>query len=141
MRRPYEVPETRRRGIPEMVIYHIPSFDPAHSWSVYRAGKSTTLHTIRWEQGADGRRISGAKPGMTPPSPAPTLVQTTFEIDGDWWEGALSRFAGLRIPLAARRVACLDGETFGIDRPSEFALEWWCDGPIEWTDISRWTRE
>jgi hypothetical protein len=140
MRRPYEVPETRQRGIPELVMYHIPSFEPAHSWSVYRAGKSTTLHTIRWEQRADGRRIFGAMSGATPPWPAPTLVQTTFEIDGAWWESALAEFAGLRIPLATRRAAGADEETYGIHRPREFDVEWRSDGPTEWADISRWTR-
>jgi len=140
MRRPYEVPETRQRGIPELVMYHIPSFDAAHSWSVYRAGKSTTLHTIRWEQRADGRRIFGAMSGTTPPWSAPTLVQTTSEIDGAWWESALSEFAGFRIPLATHRVAGLDGEICGIHSPGEFSVEWRSDGPIEWADISRWTR-
>jgi len=140
MRRPYEVPKTRQRGIPELVMYHIPSFDPAHSWSVYRTDKSTTLHSIRWDQRADGRRIFGAMSGAPPPWSAPTLVQTTFEIDGAWWESALSEFAGFRIPLTTHRVPPADGETYGIHRPREFDLEWWSDGPAEWADISRWTR-
>jgi hypothetical protein len=141
MRRPYEVQETRQRGIPELVMYHIPSFDPAHSWSVYRTGKTTTLHTVRWEQRADGRRIFGAMSGTTPPWPAPTLVQTIFEIDGAWWERALSHFAGFRIPLATHRVVGSDAETYGVHKPSEFDIEWWSDGPAEWADISRWTRD
>lgn len=141
MRRPYEAPEIRKRGIPELVIYHVPSSDPAHSWSVYRAGKSILLHTTRWDQGADARRISDAMRGMPPPSTAPTLVESTCEMDGAWWEDALSRFAGFRISLATQRVVGLDGEIYGIHRPMQFELEWWCDGPIEWTDISRWTRE
>lgn len=140
MRRPYEVPETRQRGIPELVMYHIPGFDPAHSWSVYRAGNSITLHTIRWEQRADGRRIFGAMSGATPPWPAPTLVQTISEIDRAWWESALSEFAGLRIPLATHRAAGLDDETLGIHRPGEYNVEWRSDGPGEWSDIVRWTR-
>ncbi|HEY6927792.1 MAG TPA: hypothetical protein VI653_30230 [Steroidobacteraceae bacterium] len=141
MRRPYEVPETRQRGIPELLIYHIPSFDAAHSWSVYRTGSSTTLHTIRWDLRADGRRIFGAMSAATPPWPAPTLVQTTLEIDAAWWESALSELAGLRIPLATRRTACVDEETWGIHRPREFEIEWRSDGPSEWADISRWARE
>jgi hypothetical protein len=140
MRRPYEVPETRQRRLPELVMYHIPSFDPAHSWSVYRSGKSTTLHTIRWDQRADGRRIFGAMSGATPAWPAPTLVQTSSEIDTDWWESALSELAGLRIPLAMHEVSGSDGETNGIHRPREFDVEWRSDGPSEWAEISRWTR-
>lgn len=140
MRRPYDVPETRQRNIPDLVIYHIPSFDPAHSWSVYRAGKSATLHTIRWEQRADGRRIFGAMSGAPPPWAAPTLVQTISELDALWWEGALSELEGLRIPLATRRTTALDGETYGVHRPSEFDVEWRSDGPIEWAEIARWTR-
>jgi len=141
MRRPYAVPETRQRGLPELVMYHIPGFDPAHSWSVYRTGRSTMLHSIRWDQRADGRRIFGAMSDTTPPWPAPTLVQTTFEIDGAWWDSALSQFAALRIPLATHRVTGSDGETYGIHRPREFEIEWCSDGPLEWADISRWTRE
>ena len=140
MRRPYEVPETRQRDIPEWVMYHIPSFDPAHSWSVYRTGNSTTLRTIRWDQRADGRRIFGAMSGATPPWPAPTLVQTSSEIDTAWWDLALSEFAGIRIPLATRRVAGGDEETYGIHRPKEFDVEWRSAGPIEWTDVARWAR-
>jgi hypothetical protein len=139
MRRPSNVPETRQQSLSELVLYHIPSFDPAHSWSVYRAGRSTTLHTIRWEQRADGRRIFGAMSG-TPPWPAPTLVQTTFEIDPAWCASALSELAGFRIPLVTHRVAALDGDTYGIHRPGEFAIEWRSEGPMEWADISRWTR-
>jgi hypothetical protein len=140
MRRPYEVPQTRQRGIPDLVMYHIPSFDPAHSWSVYRAGNSTTLHTIRWDQRADGRRIFGAMSGVTPPWPAPTLVQTTSEIDTAWWASALSELAGLRIPLVMREASASQGETYGVHRPREFDIEWRSDGPIEWADIARWTR-
>ncbi len=140
MRRPYEVPETRQSDIPEMVMYHIPGFEPAHSWSVYRAGKSITLHTIRWERRADGRRIFGAMSGATPPWPAPTLIQTALPIDALWWESALSELAGLRIPLPTQRTTGLDGDTYGIHKPGEFDLEWRSDGPVEWADISRWTR-
>ena len=139
MRRPYEVPETRQRGLPELVMYHIPGFDPAHSWSVYRTDRSTTLHTIRWDQRADGRRIFGAMAGPTPPWPAPTLVQTILEIDAAWWESALSELAALRIPLITHQVAGPDAETRGIHRPREFSIEWRSDGPVEWAAISRWT--
>ena len=93
-------------------MYHIPSFDPANSWSVYRAGKSTILHTIRWEQRADGRRIFGAMSGATPPWPAPTLVQAASEIDGAWWESALAESANLRIPMDTHLVARPDCETY-----------------------------
>jgi len=139
MRRPYEVPQTRQRGTPELVMYHIPDFEAAHSWSVYRTVKSSTLHTIRWDQRADGRRIFGAMSEATPPWPAPTLLQTTFDIDGPWWESALSELAGLRIPLLPYRAGA-DGETYGIHRPGEFNIEWRSDGPLEWADVSRWTR-
>ena len=141
MRRPYEVPETRQRGIPDLVMYHIPGFDPAHSWSVYRALESITLHTIRWDQRADGRRIFGAMSGTAPPWPAPTLVQTTSKIDAAWWESAVSELARLRVSLAPHRVAGVDADTYGIHRPREFDIEWRSEGPLEWADISRWTRE
>ena len=140
MRRPYEVPQTRQRSIPELVMYHIPDFEAAHSWSVYRSIESTMLHTIRWDQRADGRRIFGAMSGATPPWPAPTLLQTTLEIDGTWWESALSEFASFRIPLVTHRAAGSDGDIYGIHRPGEFDIEWRSDGPIEWAEISGWTR-
>ncbi len=140
MRRPYEVPETRQRTLPELVLYHIPSFDPAHSWSVYRAGHSTTLHTVRWDLRADGRRIFGAMSGTTPPWPAPTLMQTTSEIETTWWQSALSELAGLRIPLALHEVSDSDAETSGIHRPGEFDIEWRSGGPGEWAGLARWTR-
>src|SRR3569833_1368938 len=140
MRRPYEVPQTRQPGIPELVMYHIPEFEAAHSWSVYRNIESTTLHTIRWDQRADGRRIFGAMSGATPTWPATPLLQTTFEIDRTWRESALSEFAGLRIPLLTHRADGSDDECYGFHRPGEFDIEWRCDGPSEGADIFVWTR-
>lgn len=131
VRRPYELPQFRRVGVPSLVIYHIPSFQDCHGWFVSRARGACRLHTIVWRQVADGQRV--------PIAAQPTLEDSTADIDVQWFEQQLAALSAIRIPLVTERLLGCDGESYGVHIPHSFEVEWWCDGPAEWAELTRWS--
>jgi hypothetical protein len=140
VRRPYAL---RQQGIPRLSLYHIPSFKDCYGWTIYqmRGGSDYKLQTVIWRQHADIQRMQDLMVGRVTRVTAvvPTLEESVTDVDSQWFERRLTALAMIRIPLVTKRPIGCDGETFGVHIGSQFEVEWWCDGPPEWTELERWT--
>ena len=144
VRRPYELRQFPQQGTPRITLYYIPSFQDATGWTVYyrpRTGEYL-LQAVTWHQAADGRRIEELMVGKVASASAePTLTEATAALDPAWFERQFAALSSIRIPLHTSRPIGLDGENFGIHVWNEFEVEWWCEGPSEWSELIRWAQE
>jgi hypothetical protein len=157
VRRTYEIPEFRRRGIPRLSVYHIPSFTDCFGWTIYEIpGRAvpvevvtTTkrkgeykLQTVKWRQSADAEKfkqhMAGALVGSSRLA-TPTMEESFSDIDSEWVEREIANLAQIRIPLITRAPFGCDGVSYGVHVRGLFDLEWWCDGPSEWKELAIWT--
>ena len=142
VRHPYEVPQFRRLGWPRLCVFHIPSFQDCYGWSVTQVRGAYKLHTIIWRQARDGQRMHDLMSGQIAQTMTqPTLEVHTVDIDAEWFQKEMEVLAAIRVPLAIQRPMGLDGESFGIHVPREFEVEWWCEGPPEWQELTKWAYE
>ena len=144
VRRPYEIRRFRRRGLPRITLYHLPSFQDCVGWTVYQLPhkEGHLLQSITWRQSVDGKRMEDLMCGRTPSTSAePTLTETTNPLDSIWFEHQLTALSSIRISLHTNRPLGLDGETFGVHARNEFDVEWWCHGPPEWADLVQWAHK
>jgi hypothetical protein len=144
IRRPYELRQFARHGLPKLTVYHIPSFQDSIAWTIYRARGDVeyTLQTVIWRQVADGKRMEELMHGrIATASAEPTLLERISLVPTYMIDQQFAALAAIRIPLLANSSIGCDGEFFGISVRREFELEWWCDGPPEWGDLVKWTHE
>jgi len=143
IRRPYNIDRLPRRGLPCVVVYHLPSFIDCCAWSLFRKRDSFSLQTVIWRQSVDARRLSdpleGVRLGILP---APTLEEHFEPVDSTWCTSQLQKLASIRCsPFIPEGSIGIDGEMFGVHIPYKVDLEWWCSGPADWGELISWTHE
>jgi hypothetical protein len=143
IRRPYNVGRLPRRGLPCVVVYHLPSFIDCCAWSLVPKRASFNLQRLIWRQSVDARRLSdpleGVRLGILP---EPTLEEHFEPADSAWCTSQLHKLASIRCrPFVPEGSIGLDGEMFGVHIPHQVDLEWWCSGPSDWRELISWTHE
>ena len=144
VRRPFALSQFQRPGVPRLSVFHIPSFVDATGWTIYYLPreKSYKLQTVIWRQQADGRRMEDVMHGrVLRVSPEPTLEERYSDFSRDSAEQMIATLGRITIPLLARQNIGCDGESFGVRVEHNFEVEWWCDGPKEWAELTRWARD
>lgn len=141
IRRPYEIAQFPRRGVPCLVVYHLPIFTDCCAWSLFRKKDSFSLQTVIWRRSVDARRhfdpLEGVRLGI---SPAPILEERFEPTDSAWCISQLQELVTIHLsPFVPDGGIRLDGETFGVHIPGQIDLEWWCSGPAEWHELISWT--
>lgn len=141
IRRPYV--RFPRRGLPSVVVYHLPSFRDCFAWSLFRQRESFHLQTVIWRQTVDARRLSdpmeGIRLGLLPD---PTLEESFVPTDSAWCISQLQKLDAMHLsPFIPEGSIGMDGESFGVHIPYKVELEWWCSGPAAWGELISWTQE
>jgi hypothetical protein len=142
VRRTREVQMFKPPGFPKLTIYHIPSFIDATGWTICEKSREENykLQKVIWHQEYDSQRIQDYMLGSsTYESPEPTVEEFSIDLESTWVENKLSQLAKITIPLHVKHPLGLDGESWGIRVPREFDVEWWGEGPDEWSELIEWT--
>ncbi|MDZ4286734.1 MAG: hypothetical protein U0984_02185 [Prosthecobacter sp.] len=138
IRRPDLVNLFSRDGMLKFRIYHVPSFTDCTSWNVYQEDDRLELQMIIWRQSKDRERLTDV---LVKPSPIPTFEEFIFPLDAGWVKEQLKELADIPIPLNVSGPMGLDGESFGVHVPDRLDVEWWCDGPDEWSELISWAQK
>jgi hypothetical protein len=142
--------EPIRRCAPELRLWHHPTFGVWRSWTIFVPGPREPdacrplVRRVTWDYPGDRRRltdpIEGLAYGFFHTRPAISLRDA--ELPAATLTSLLSAGSLLAIPIAGvEECVGLDGESFGIESYGFLAsvrLEWWCDGPKEWRELTGW---
>jgi len=144
--------ETIRHLWRQMRLWHYPSNGLYKSWTVSvsmppdRDDARPMVREITWDRPFDRDVLSGApdssgheltieptlkvRDAYLPVKELKSLFETAIDLD--------IRMIGVKEPFG------LEGETFGLEGYGPLhgiRLEWWCEGPEEWRDLTTWAAE
>ena len=103
---------------------------------------------ISWSIFADIRPVSGRRavvrrvtwtvvPSPLVPEGQNKVVIEDADLVPEEVDAHMESLIDIPIALFPRRPHWgLDGESSGIEKPLMFYLDWWCDGPKEWSDFT-----
>jgi hypothetical protein len=96
-----------------------------------------------WDYLVDAKRfrepITGLAKGF---HTNPTIEVRDRLLDTTSFEKRMSTLRTIVFPAFCLQPFGLDGETFGLAlRRDEVSIEWWCNGPEPWHNLTEWASE
>jgi hypothetical protein len=148
---PHSLPKAQSldKWSPQLYLWHFPSFTAHRSWAIYQHRDRgariprTLLRQSTWDYAADSKRLFEPLTGLGQGFHVqPTMEVRDRPLDGTSFEKRLALLRLISFPAFCARGLGIDGETFGIAFPQPGArIEWWCDGPESWRELTRWAAE
>jgi hypothetical protein len=130
-------------------LWHYPSFTAHHSWAIYQRRElgnrlvRTLVRQVTWDRASDCQRLSEPLLGLENDFHSqPTIEVRDRPIATASFEDRLKALATISFPAFATSGIGIDGETFGVSSSEHGAnVEWWCDGPESWREITAWAAQ
>lgn len=134
--------ESRGLGLPKITIFHIPSFEDCHGWTVYykqREDSRYLLQDLIWRQSSDIERMEDARHrALKGISSEPTLEVRTAYLAAAWFWEQWRSLSQISIPIVVEPQYGLDGESYGINITYRLQLEWLNEPPSAWRELGTW---
>ena len=144
--------ETIRHLWTQMRLWHYPSNGQYKSWTVSvsmppdRDDARPMVREVVWDRPYDWQRLSDLPPRREGEfTDEPTLKVRDSYLPVKELKSLFERVIDLDIRMiGVKEPFGLEGETFGLEGYGPLhgiRLEWWCEGPEEWRDLTTWAAE
>jgi hypothetical protein len=113
-------------------FWHYAAFGARTSWSIFAdsrpvSGRRAVVRRVVWK----------IIPSPLAPDVKDEISVTDAVLVPEEVDHQIATLLEIPLPLFVKKEHWgLDGETFGLERPHMFHLQWWCEGPEAWRDFA-----
>ena len=142
-----DAPVSFRRSYVALQLWEYPAFAKYISWTIFTdKDGNMVLKQMIWDRPDDTERfmdpIVGLKKGW---HIEPTLTNSETSLDQSEIVRRITIANTIAIPLVGiKSTVRLDAVTYGLQIPASynsFRLQWWCNGPEEWRELTTWAAD